>query len=461
MTRNRVFFPLLLLTVVSASGWAENKILYLTNGDTIEGEIVGETDERISLRLDSGVTISINQDEVDSVETAESIAEMEVLPFPGIEEPIPDLNLRNVFETIDPTPTPIPIKRLGSLKIRKKFRVKEYRATLIPKSSGKQISEPVRALPVIPEQDEEGNRNSGVITYMEPAPKIREGGAGWEVCEMGQLLNPGDEIATLDGRIEITTQKGNLIRLNPNSELVLDRNRSTLRKGKTWVQSISRNSAAINFGNVGLRLQPGGLIHVETLRSGHKISVIEGQIRLNNQPETPRLVKSLKGPISVWVDGANVLTTEKEIESVISARWEAWQNRVLESGESNQGFGDGLPLAGDSTDEKSEKSKGLLIEVASALSQYCLDNGSFPEEQPIALQVLVTNPGIPTWKGPYLQGKTIPIQDPWERDIVYRVLTENGETVAGIYITGPNGNFEEGEGDDMGILIPVPERPGN
>ncbi|MCA9416679.1 MAG: hypothetical protein KC917_10425, partial [Candidatus Omnitrophica bacterium] len=84
---------LLVLTLLATAGWAENKILYLTNGDTLEGEIVDETQERLSLRLKSGVTISLNQDEIESIETAKSIAEMEQ---PSIEEPVappPDLNL--------------------------------------------------------------------------------------------------------------------------------------------------------------------------------------------------------------------------------------------------------------------------------------------------------------------------------------------------------------------------------
>ena len=309
--------PFFLLGILLSSAvWSDEKILYLHNGDTMEGEVVGETENRISLRLSNGATISINREEVESIETAESIANMQTESFPGVEEPIPDLNLRDVFQAIDPTPTPIPIKRLGALRIRKKFRAKEYRASILTKGSSGEKNEPVRALPMIPEQDEEGKRNYGVITYLEPGPKIRQGEEGWEIAEMDQLLNPGDEIATLEGRVEITTQKGNLLRLNPNSELIIKRSRSTLRKGKIWLQTFSKNSAAMDFGNVAIRLQPKGLAYLETLRSGHKISVIEGRIRINNHPNTPRLLKSLHGPVSSWIDGANVLTSEEEIEPV-------------------------------------------------------------------------------------------------------------------------------------------------
>ncbi len=461
MHRLKVFL-FLMCVGFSPCAWGESKILYLTNGDTIEGEIVGESETRFSLKLKSGVTISINREEVQSIETAESIAEMEPEPVIESEEPPPDVNLQEIFKAVNPTPTPIPINRLGSLTIRKKFKVREYRASLLPKDTGKQSQEPVRAIPMIPEQDDEGNRNFGIITYIDPGPKVRQGEGGWELAESNQLLNPLDEVNTIEGRLEITTQPGNLIRLDPNSELRLDRNRCDLTKGKIWVQTFSRNPAAIDFGNVSLKLQPNGLIHIETLRSGHKISILEGQIRVNNKPETPRLLKSVQGPSSVWVDGENTLTEEKEVESVMSARWDEWQRKIAEASPSPGSSGEVKDSSGEQNqDAGMETAKNLLLNIAEALSRFHVDQGSFPLEQPNFIEALTSNPGIPTWKGPYLENPTPPFLDPWGREIVYRILVENGETVAGVYSSGPNQEFEEGEGDDLGILVPAPTGPAN
>ena len=100
----------------------------------------------------------------------------------------------------------------------------------------------------------------------------------------------------------------------------------------------------------------------------------------------------------------------------------------------------------------------MLIDVASGLTRYHLDQGSFPEEQPDALKVLFADPGLSGWKGPYIEDHTYPLKDPWGNDFIYRVFTEDGDTVAAIYAIGENGKFEEGEGDDLGILVPAPKK---
>ncbi|MCA9095416.1 MAG: type II secretion system protein GspG [Planctomycetaceae bacterium] len=450
---------LLVLTLLVTAGWAENKILYLTNGDTLEGEIVDETQERLSLRLKSGVTISLNQDEIESIETAKSIAEMEQ---PSIEEPVappPDLNLNEVFRSANPTPTPIPISRLGSLKIRKKFKAKEFRESLLPKNLGQEENQPMRNLPQIPEQDEEGNRNSGVVTYLETGPKIRSGPGGWSPLEADRLLNPGDEINTLEGRIEITTQPGNLLRLEPNTQVLFERSRSLLKKGKAWLVTFDKNPSTIEFGNVVLKLQPDGLIHIETLRSGHKISILEGTIRVHNQPQTPRLLKSIKGPSSVWIDGANALSSDSEIESVLGSRWEDWQKRIAQyASQHTTGLED---FVTEAEDKDQSTARALILELAEAVSEYYMDHGSFPPDIDPPLMVLVQNPGDPKWKGPYLEGAAATLKDPWGGNFVYRPMKQGEDTIAGIYIKGSNQRFEEGEGDDIGILVPPPDTADN
>lgn len=454
-------FPLLLLIMATSTAWCQERILYLKSGDTLEGTLAGETEKTISLRLSSGVVVSIDREQVESVETPESISALqeEFLRETAEQmEEAPEVDLRNVFQTVNPTPTPIPIRRLGSLQVRKKFKANEYRASLVAKDAEAEKLEPVRALPMIPEQDDEGNRNFGVITYLEPGPKVRRGSESWEVLEKDQLLNPGDEINTLEGRLEITTQKGNLVRIEPNTEFLLERTKGVLSRGRIWMQSFSRSYSAVDVGNISVRLQPNGLLHIETLRSGNKMILSDGQIRLHNLPETPRLLRTLQGPATIWVDGDNVLTIEEGVEPVQAARWEEWERKILES-VTPAAFGAGLTADASPVEIDSERTKELLLRIADALNRLYLDVGAFPSEtETPLLKSLFEDGGAAGWKGPYMTDIPFPLLDSHGNELVYRIFIPEGETAAaaGVYSKGPNNQFEEGEGDDLGILIPAP-----
>lgn len=58
----------------------------------------------------------------------------------------------------------------------------------------------------------------------------------------------------------------------------------------------------------------------------------------------------------------------------------------------------------------------INVNIASALKLYELDNGIFPITKQ-GLNALLENPGIETWKGPYIEKKPL---DPWGKDYLYK-----------------------------------------
>ncbi|MCA9415494.1 MAG: type II secretion system protein GspG, partial [Candidatus Omnitrophica bacterium] len=115
----------------------------------------------------------------------------------------------------------------------------------------------------------------------------------------------------------------------------------------------------------------------------------------------------------------------------------------------------------EAEDKDQSTARALILELAEAVSEYYMDHGSFPPDIDPPLMVLVQNPGDPKWKGPYLEGAAATLKDPWGGNFVYRLMKQGEDTIAGIYIKGSNQKFEEGEGDDIGILVPPPDTADN
>lgn len=92
------------------------------------------------------------------------------------------------------------------------------------------------------------------------------------------------------------------------------------------------------------------------------------------------------------------------------------------------------------------KSQTALVQIRDleqAAELFMLDIGRFPSNEE-GLQALVTNPGLPTWNGPYLRRNNLP-SDPWGRAYLYRSPGEQGEI--DIYTLGADGR-PGGTGDN-------------
>ena len=96
--------------------------------------------------------------------------------------------------------------------------------------------------------------------------------------------------------------------------------------------------------------------------------------------------------------------------------------------------------------------KTQIQNLESALDEYKMDTGSYPE----SLEDLVTKNDEEKWDGPYLKPAAIP-KDPWGNDYVYTKDGEhNGEGKFDLCSYGSDG-AEGGEGEDADITNWVTE----
>ncbi|HZO87606.1 MAG TPA: type II secretion system major pseudopilin GspG [Chthonomonadaceae bacterium] len=80
-----------------------------------------------------------------------------------------------------------------------------------------------------------------------------------------------------------------------------------------------------------------------------------------------------------------------------------------------------------------------------ALDLYRADTGQYPTVEQ-GLNVLITNPGVPKWNGPYLKNQSSIPLDPWNHPYVYRQPGSDGREYE-ISSTGPDG--QPGTNDDI------------
>ncbi|MGF9759504.1 type II secretion system major pseudopilin GspG [Microvirga sp. 0TCS3.31] len=78
----------------------------------------------------------------------------------------------------------------------------------------------------------------------------------------------------------------------------------------------------------------------------------------------------------------------------------------------------GPRVLGYLTDSKEKMARIQVETLSNATELFFIDNGRYPLE-PEGLQALLTAPAsLPTWRGPYLKGATVPA-DPWGRPYRY------------------------------------------
>ena len=83
--------------------------------------------------------------------------------------------------------------------------------------------------------------------------------------------------------------------------------------------------------------------------------------------------------------------------------------------------------------------KTEVATLASALTEYEIDNGSYPKTSD-GLQALIVKPrgGNDAWKGPYLQKNKVPL-DPWKNPYVYEVPGKHNQAFFDLYSKGKDG----------------------
>lgn len=105
-------------------------------------------------------------------------------------------------------------------------------------------------------------------------------------------------------------------------------------------------------------------------------------------------------------------------------------------------------LAGKTAKAKTVAAKAGLSSIASALAQYEMDMGTFPEQSE-GLKGLLEKPSSDdtgSWDGPYLSKSSIP-KDPWSQDFQYKYPGEHNPKDFDLWSNGPD--KQSGTPDDI------------
>lgn len=432
------------------------KIVELSSGNTLEGEIIDETDGQVSLKLRTGLVLRLSRDTIRAIlDPSEVVVEEETEILP---EATDELNLSKLFESPNPTPTPLTIVPLD---LRLNFKLQRDRNPNTLRPLPPILADPVEALEEVDlkSPEEAIGQDYGKVVWTQGLLKYRPAGGVWRPALTDTSIAIGDQINTLSGRAQIYSTAGIVTRLHAGTQIVFEAGGNRIEEGKAWIQnSSSEESFSVHIAGIEAVIERG-ILNVEHLKTGYKIVLLAGEAALFKQPEKEVIQGDLQGPTSVLLDiNREVVQISPPAETAIQ-EWEAWEISAPKPDPASMALGgaaEDAPLA-DREMRFLNQIDDLQI-LAEGVQSYYLDMGKFPRERRPFLADLSTDPNDSDWKGPYLGDRTPPILDQWGSELVYRIRTDpiSAEIQAEIFSLGPNKQFEGGEGDDVGIVIPRP-----
>ena len=95
---------------------------------------------------------------------------------------------------------------------------------------------------------------------------------------------------------------------------------------------------------------------------------------------------------------------------------------------------------------KQSAAKAQIELLGEGIDQFRLDTGRYPTTQE-GLNVLMVNPGVDKWDGPYLK-KELPV-DPWGKPYIYQQPGNHGDY--DLYSYGRDGTLG-GDGEDQDVV---------
>ena len=426
--------------------------IVLKNGDIIDGVVLDETSDEISVRLKTGVLLRLPREDIQAIETPRPVTP----PEEDRNTRKDDIDLRPLFAKPNPTPTPlalVPIQlRLNYTKSRDTTpsSLKLLPPILID------ISEPTveRSLPKETKEPEP----YGKVLWTETVSKFRHKGKSWQPALAGSEVRVGDEVNSLSGRLVVQSRERPVLWLHPSTQARLLPNGIAIVEGKGWAKRTGEEPFSVHFSGVEAKVIDG-LVLAEILYSGSRLAIVEGEVTLYTRPEGEIIRGEIKGPQLLLLDANRKVVSQSEIPMPVSQEWEDWKDLMATLTSS--------PSIDEETPEQEQPSpEGLLLEQAAelktlgeAVSGFYLDVGHFPREERPFFGDLADNPGGQNWRGPYLENANLPLLDLWGSELHYRIRTDpvSGEVFAEVFSLGPNRQFEGGDGDDVSITI---ERPG-
>lgn len=313
--------------------------------------------------------------------------------------------------------------------------------------------------------------------------KVRRGGQGWESAQEGMQLKVGDEIYTGEGKTKIQLRGRGELRLPPSSHLIIvtlnpEGTKITieLTGGRVW-NNVTPGGGAVDYTVktpdlvAGVR---GTLFKVSTTPAeGSRVAVFEGEV-LTVSEKTQEQV-TLAPNTFVTVDQQGQISAPAAVDPTEREEWDEWDQWALDvhnqiasrfvfGGQQIDALAQLVAQDGKRYDSMMNEANQRILynregdklaQLRDAFIQFYKDTGHIPSTDE-GFQVLLQNPGIQNWNGPYIASTDL-LKDRWGSDITYeKKQSEASGNVYGELISpGPDKIHSKGSPatDDIKVLI--------
>jgi hypothetical protein len=447
--------------------------VHLSDGRTVEGKVVEQSDEEVKVLLPGGFTMGIPGEQVDRVE---------------------------IEEVPEPTATPMPIRimpRPERRPVAGENPPEDVESE--PEASEKEGSaQPVDLSSIFQDSGDSGEAGSlaeraevsvlgdriGVCQKIDGQVEVMEKDGTWRELKTGEVIYKGQRFRSRAGRARLLLDNGTELGITENSEGRIRNepgSRFQLYRGRIWseIKGVSRADEVkleIQSPNAVAAVR-GGLLRFEVLpQRGSRITLFEGAAAVEDRGRMPAQLVPLQMAV---LDAEGRITGFEEAAEEERREWDFWDQWAadIERDTRHLGFGvGGNIIAGQARqiaaehqlyesmmDERNRivminREAEKLDSYAEGVRRYYRDVGDFPPEDK-AWQHLKYNIAGPDWNGPYIDQKImLPVKDRWGNEIHYLLKTgRTGNRYVELISNGPNGIFEEGEPDvDIKVIVTVP-----
>lgn len=306
----------------------------------------------------------------------------------------------------------------------------------------------------------------------------------WTSAVDNLQLKVKDEVRTGAGKVKIKLRGRGELRLPPDSHFVLaamdekaEKVTVELKSGRIW-NNITPGSGLIDYTVKTPDLVAGvrGTLFKVSLNESPKarVAVFSGSVYTIGAAGGAEVILSANKSIST--DSSGNLTETKTVgEDEIKewTEWDAWAEEVHREVASHFLIGrmeidavaknvaeDGKRYDAIMSEANqtilTNREADRLDEYKEAFFKFAKDTGIFPTNE-MGFSILIEDPGLPGWKGPYISEKTLPILDRWGGKIRYSLkkAPNSGNIFGEIHSDGPD-RIDSGDstGDDLRSIIP-------
>ena len=425
-SKTRFFFIMLTaaLFIIVLSNIMIADEIHMPGGHIIRGEIISQESDAVIIMKENGESVTIPADRVEKIAKS----------------------------SVAPSPTPEKRKKINRPVADSPEIMKDYDAVLF-----------------------------GVMEKVYVRP---EGGIWIDAAENMQV-KINDQVRTSLGKTKIKLRGRGEVRLPPNSQLVVKaidekQNKVTieLRSGRIW-NNITPGAGMVNYSIETPDLVAGvrGTLFKVSLNeaAGSRVAVFDGSVYASLVKGGPEV--TLTKNLAIATDEQGDFTKKHAVDPEEIDEWNEWDQWALEVHEQ---IASRFIFGGEQIDQmaklvaEDQKRYEKIVNEANArilvnkeadriagysqpFLEFARDTGVIPNQN-YGFRVLIKDPGIPGWEGPYIEEDALPLTDRWGQPLRYELKTSaaSGNTYGVVYSTGPDQTDQQAAptSDDLKVIIP-------